>query len=208
MASKLIFLRIFLFCNRMEIKILKLTSKIHTALVLLLYLVVSQLAFGQDVSDGNPFSETFSIHEYDAGPSNRSITQNDQGLLFFGNNFGLIKYDGVYWEALTLSVKEGVAANSVFYDKGKVYAGSQREFGYFESNSIGQYVYVSLSSRLNEDQKNSFREVWKIWKINERIVFYSYVNLFHLLPHLTTKSILLIITQPYFRLTGKNSKRK
>lgn len=162
----------------MELQIFKVSLKFYHIVLLLPCLVTGQITFGQSLTEGNPFYENFSIKDYYAGPSNRSITQNDQGLLFFGNNFGLIKYDGTQWEVLPLSVKEGVAANSVFYADERIYAGSQREFGYFESNEIGQLEYKSLSARLDEEGKNSFREVWKIWKINKSIVFYSYERIF------------------------------
>ncbi|MEL7148764.1 MAG: hypothetical protein AAFO69_20485, partial [Bacteroidota bacterium] len=110
--------------------------KLRTVTFILLVVLQWHEAPAKQATIGDPFFETFSINDYSAGPTNRSITQNEQGVLFFANNFGVVKYDGVEWELIPVDVREGLSATSVLYHQGKIYTGSQREFGYFDKNSI------------------------------------------------------------------------
>ena len=145
---------------------------------LLFFLLPWQVLLAQDSGKGDPFYETFSINDYAAGPTNRSITQNEEGVLFFANNFGVIKYDGVEWELILVEVREGLSATAVFHHQDRLYIGSQREFGYYEKDKIGQLIYHSLTPLLTDANRSDFREVWKIWNIGEKVIFYTHDLLF------------------------------
>ena len=39
----------------------------------------------------------YSVNEYKAGNQNWAVTQDKSGLLYFGNNRGLLQFDGIRW---------------------------------------------------------------------------------------------------------------
>ncbi len=130
--------------------------------------------FGQTEYIGTPFIETYDISQYNSGPVNRCINQDANGIIYFGNSYGLLKYDGVHWE--TFSIKSGFSVYSIFLEKERIYIGSQFEFGYFENNELGKLEYYSLSEKLTENYL--FSNVVDVMKIDELIYFFSYEYLF------------------------------
>ena len=51
-------------------------------------------------TNGLPPLKVFSPKEYEASRQSWSILQDDRGILFFGNNEGLLTYDGSNWELI------------------------------------------------------------------------------------------------------------
>lgn len=118
----------------------------------------------------------YSVNEYKAGNQNWAVTQDKAGLLYFGNNRGLLQFDGVRWTLYTLP--NHIAVRSVYAaDDGKIYVGSFEEFGYFERDATHRLVYHSLKERVkNYHFFND--EIWTIhaWKGN--IYFQSFSSFF------------------------------
>lgn len=51
---------------------------------------------GQIKDMGLPFINNYNKNTYKASNQNWSIAQNDKGFLYFGNNDGLLEFDGSY----------------------------------------------------------------------------------------------------------------
>src|SRR5215218_6648533 len=82
-----------------------------------------------DTERGLPFVTNYFAKVYQAAAQNWAIIQDDRGVMYFGNNTGLLEYDGVKWRTLTQS------ANSIVRSLGKdqngrVYFGGYSNFGY------------------------------------------------------------------------------
>lgn len=114
--------------------------------------------------------------DYNGGLQNWSITQDDKGVMHFGNNSGMLSYDGYNW---TLSrLPDGSIVRSVLADGNRVYVGSYEDFGYFEPTATGQYAYTSLWKRIGRYQPHN-DEIWKILKTsNGHIIFQSFCSWF------------------------------
>lgn len=80
--------------------------------------------------------------------------------MYFGNNSGLLRYDGSRWKLFPLPASGIVRAVYVASD-GRIYVGSFEEFGYFEENDLNLLEYHSL-----KDQVKGFNfhndEIWTI----------------------------------------------
>jgi DNA-binding CsgD family transcriptional regulator len=124
---------------------------------------------------GLPFINNYSREDYDAGTQNWSITQDDQGIMYFANNKGILSYNGSKWDIFPL--RNNSIVRTVFSDNNKIYAGGNNEFGYFEKDEKGNFVYFSLSSELDSNYKN-IDEIWRIFAIDDKIVFQSYFYIF------------------------------
>lgn len=89
----------------------------------------------------------FNKKDYNAGNQNWSVAQDSQGLIYFGNNVGLLRFDGSGFTLFKLPNNQVV--RSVYIDKSdRIYVSSFREFGYFEKDKFGELVYSSLSNDL------------------------------------------------------------
>jgi ligand-binding sensor domain-containing protein/DNA-binding CsgD family transcriptional regulator len=154
-----------------------LTKVVPYCLFLVLSLQVLYLpAIAQFRLAGLPFVRNFHTGEYKAGIQNKSIAQDKRGLLYIANNFGLLEYDGNEWK--TYASGQGTKIRSVAIDtRGRVYVGSQDDFGYFFPNSSGKLTYTSLSDSLPA-QYRDVNEIWKVHIDNQKVYFSSFEHVF------------------------------
>src|SRR5688572_5857117 len=123
--------------------------------VLLVFLVLLPpgLAIGQSDLGGQPFIRIFPTVDYNAGIQNWSITQDKRGIIYVANNFGLLEFDGEQWQLHP--VGNGTKVRSVAIDsRGRIFVGSQNEFGYFFPDGQGRLRYVSLADSLDPKYRN------------------------------------------------------
>ncbi len=117
-----------------------------------------------------PIISHYSSLDYHNGLQNWSCSQDAAGTMFFGNNDGILAYNGYSWQSAMLPSRGIVRA--VFADGNRVYAGGYTDFGYFERDSFGMLRYHSLWPR-NYRAHND--EVWNIVKDGHgRIWFQSF----------------------------------
>src|SRR5262245_56688949 len=99
-------------------------------LLVLVVLIVPFAAFSapkEDREAGLPYLRNYSPKEYAAQDQNWAIVQDRSGLIYIGNNDGVLIYDGVHWR--TLKVPNGSAVRSLDVDPaGTVYVGARGEF--------------------------------------------------------------------------------
>ncbi len=121
---------------------------------------------------GLPFVRNFSSEDYGAGIQNYAITQDARGILYVGNNLGLLEYDGSRWKKYPVS--NSTKVRSVVVDaRGRIFVGAQNEFGYFFPSESGELIYTSLIDQLNTEDRN-FGEVWKIFNTSGGIYFLTF----------------------------------
>jgi len=118
----------------------------------------------------------FSPKTYNALEQNFAITQDQRGIMYFGNNQGVLEYDGVSWRLI--QVGTGPLVRSLNIDKsGRIYVGSFNEFGYLAPDSIGMLKFHSLSEKLDTAYQN-FNQVWNTHVTSMGIIFQSNDYLF------------------------------
>lgn len=112
--------------------------------------------------------EYFNRRDYNAGTQNWSISQADNGLMYFANNDGIIEYDGTSWRLLP-KVANSITRAVLAHDD-RVYVGANGAFGYYESDSLKNFRYYSLNERYNLTNVGDF---WKIFAFDGKIIFQS-----------------------------------
>jgi serine phosphatase RsbU (regulator of sigma subunit)/ligand-binding sensor domain-containing protein len=118
---------------------------------------------------GKPFIRNYSPKEYNASTQNWSVTQDKRGLIYVGNNQGVLEYDGKEWRLIPVLNKSIVRSLSID-ENGIIYVGAVGEFGYLVSDDKGKLHYESLSSRLNEEDK-AFADVWQTLASKDYVYF-------------------------------------
>ena len=96
--------------------------------------------------------------------------------MYFGNNEGLLAYDGEHWQLHKLP--QSIVARAVAADgKGRVYVGGFAEFGYWSYNKEGRFAYTSLIPLVPESV--SLRnEIWKIYVDGSKVYFQSFSTIY------------------------------
>lgn len=106
-----------------------------------------------------PIISHYSPLDYRMGLQNWACTQDSRGTMYFGNNDGILAYDGYSWHTAKLPSRGIVRA--LLADGERVYAGGYTDFGYFRRDSIGTLRYHSLWPK---NYKTHDDEVWNIVK--------------------------------------------
>ncbi len=133
---------------------------------------------GQDpLFMGNYFFKNYSKGEYNAHSQNWDIHQDSTtGIIYIGNNQGLLSFDGTRWQTYPLPSRLPVRA-VVSDNSGKIYVGGYEEFGFFEVEKTGALAYVSLSDSLPQKIANN-EEIWQITIQNNVVLFQSFTTIY------------------------------
>ena len=116
-----------------------------------------------------PYINNFTPKQYTYHNQNWSIEQDIRGVIYFGNNNGLMYFNGNTWDLI--DDERIKAVRSIAKDQlGGIYIGSVSEFGYVHPNQEGKFVYVSLSSKYPNETKN-ISDVWSTLIIDDCIYF-------------------------------------
>jgi len=115
--------------------------------------------------------------QYRGGLQNWEAAQDTHGIMYFGNNEGLLTFNGRYWNIYPLP--NATVVRSIAIDAhNRVYVGGQDELGYFETDSIGILRYHSLV-HLIPPQERQFADVWDIAIMDSHIFFRTNTKLLH-----------------------------
>lgn len=143
-------------------------------------LLISFLLFVQFVGATpipfSPIVRNYTVSDYGAGAQNWAVAQDKRGVMYFGNNKGLLEFDGSNWTLYELPTK-GVVRSVYIADDGKIFVGSYEEFGFFESTLEGGLVYHSLKSLVKGYAFHN-DEFWTIRQNKGKIIFQSFSSLF------------------------------
>lgn len=108
---------------------------------------------------------------YHAGTQNWAIQQDPDGVLYVGNNKGLLEFDGATWRLHPLPNRT-IVRSLAFGQDGRLYLGSQNDLGYMEFAGNSQRIYHSLVNLIPEKFRN-FEDVWKIIPVGDALFFCS-----------------------------------
>lgn len=124
----------------------------------LLLALASLAAAGPPSEQGLPWIQNFSPREYRAQPQNWAFIQDRRGVIYAGNNDGVLEFDGVRWRLIPTANRTCVRSLALD-ETGRIWVGAQGEFGYLRPEAGGDLAFVSLVNRL-EPRHQTFNDVW------------------------------------------------
>jgi len=139
----------------------------------LFFLILSFGSYGQEFT---PIVTQFTKKDYNASNQNWSVAQAKDGIIYFGNNQGLLQFDGSIWEICKMPENKLVRSLKIGSDD-RIYVGSFEEFGFFKKDNFGKLHYTSLSSGLTKYPMQN-DEIWNILEWNGTIIFQSFTSYF------------------------------
>ncbi len=122
------------------------------------------------------YYEHFKPHNYQHYPQNWAIVQDKRGVIYVANKDGVLEYDGARWQLIETTKKTVVRSLAVDND-GKVYVGTNGDFGYLAPDSVGTLVFVSLLEAVPPEERD-FSDVWGTHATSEGLYFQAKKRLF------------------------------
>lgn len=147
--------------------------------ILLLCIVRGSLLPGQAhiVCRSQPFVFNYTKSQYGGATQNWSVAQDRQGILYFGNTYGLLEYNGADWHLHT--DPEIRIVRTTFADRdGRIYTGSHEEFGYWQRDAYGSLYYTSISQGIPDQSEIKNTTVWRIFRSGEYLFLHSFSRIF------------------------------
>ena len=147
------------------------------AIVVLLFIFFIQGLIAQEL----PPVQNYSIIDYEAGNQNWSITQGEDKHLFFGNNNGLLEFNGALWNLYPSP--NGTIIRAIFEKDDLIYSGCYMELGFWKRNEFGSLEYTSLLDKLSkpliEDEhfwNITSRDEWVLFQSLDRLYIYNTID--------------------------------
>src|SRR5579863_6384589 len=98
--------------------------------------------------------------DYGASPENWAVAQDRRGILYFGNDDGVLEFDGTSWRLIR--VANGSWVRSLAVDsRGTVYVGGKGDFGLLQPDRTGTMSFVSLLDKIPAADRQ-FSDVWRV----------------------------------------------
>jgi serine phosphatase RsbU (regulator of sigma subunit) len=144
----------------------------------LLFLVAILFSFAvraQNTRECGQFKvRNYSAKEYNLVPQNFAITQDFRGIFYFGNNSGILEYDGKTWNTI-FTPNTGPVRSLSRSLNGRIYVGGTGELGYLSPDSAGKMTFRSLLPYIPENERN-FAEIWKTYATPKGRVYFQASN--------------------------------
>lgn len=136
-------------------------------------LVVGNVAVAAS-ENGLPLLKNYKPKAYNAGTQNWAIVQDQRGILYVGNNVGVLEFDGVQWQTIQTSNQSVVRSLAVGPD-GRIFVGAKGDLGYIDP-AIGPH-FVSWTDRIPEQYRN-FSDIRQTFVTPAGVMFVSRRDVF------------------------------
>ena len=111
-----------------------------TLLTLSLWLITAAATAQKYTEMGSQNIINYTPKEYNAQLTNWAIVQDKRGVMYFGNQQGLLEFDGSTW-LLYLVPNKSVVRSLANSESGKIYAGANGDLGFFQPDSSGKMIF-------------------------------------------------------------------
>jgi len=120
----------------------------------------------------NAFVNNYKKDLFGRGAKTWNIQIYDENRIYFGNQNGVLEYNGNSWKLFPVEKQTDVRAIYISKNNNKIYAGGDGEFGYFEPDEKGELRYTKLSEPLITDY-NLSGGYWGVFESDNLIYYVS-----------------------------------
>lgn len=169
---------------------------------IIIFIVFSVILTTYPSYANNPNIINFKRTDYKAGNKNWSVSEDERGLMYVGNDLGLLEFDGIDW-VLNTDTRTDLIRTVYAASYNQVFTGGFEEFGVWNRDVKGNLVYASLSDSL-PSQSMYNDDIWRILESNDKVYFQSFKDIYvydkkkvYKLPHWRN---ILLLTKVYEEL--------
>jgi len=128
------------------------------------------------VESGLPLLKNFKPKDYAGGTQNWALVQDKDGLMYVGNNVGVLQYDGVHWQTIPVA-NQSVVRSLALGNDGRVYVGAKGDLGYIDKHAAGGPAFVSWRERIPAAYRN-FQDIRQTFVTEQGVLFVARSYLF------------------------------
>lgn len=128
---------------------------------------------------GLPQQRYYASEEYGGDAQNWAIVQDSLGKLYFGNNAGVLEYDGVNWRLI--QTPTGLVRALAIDKENRIFVGGINDLGFLSPDRSGTLQFVSLKKYIPKEE-SSFGDIWTVWTTDKGIYFQSFSHIFYFIP--------------------------
>jgi len=178
----------------------------YILLILTSVLSIHFTSYSQGIASDSLLVRNFSSAEFKVASFNFDVSLDENGVVYFANENGVLQYDGSFWKIIPIRNFAGINCLKMSLD-GRMYVGGENEFGYLERDSIGVFEYHSLRVQLPDTLE--INQVWNVVFRDNSIYFQSYRGIFKFdgesVRHIDIKDgwIFTINNEPYVSVFTK-----
>src|SRR5687767_411293 len=148
--------------------------------VSVLFLFPLSSAFGAALPGGMPLTARYTVADYPAAPANLAVIGDPRGMVWAGNNDGLLRFAGGRWELIGLPGRSPARAMAIGPD-GALYVGGYDRIGRVEELPNGEVAYVDLYSRFGLTREHAaLGNVWDVLSTPDAVWFRAERRMFRL----------------------------
>jgi serine phosphatase RsbU (regulator of sigma subunit)/ligand-binding sensor domain-containing protein len=155
-------------------------------------LIIFIQIFGQNSKTPvlNKYITNYSEKDYGAfNAQNWSVCQDSNGLMYFGNSYNVLTYNGTQWKNIPIKGQANYVISLFPSSNNRVFWGSTGDLGVIETDIRGKKNSRSLASKLPELDRY-FSEVWRTYQLGNEIVFFTQESIFLYNPEKDTFRII------------------
>jgi signal transduction histidine kinase/CheY-like chemotaxis protein len=130
---------------------------------------------------GLPLLKNYKPNEYNAGTQNWAIVQDQRGILYVGNNVGVLEFDGVNWQTIQTANQSVVRSLAVGPD-GRIFVGAKGDLGYIDPTITTGNRFISWTDRIPEPYRD-FSDIRQTFVTTEGVLFVSRRDVFLINEH-------------------------
>lgn len=151
----------------------------HLPSVFILLALPVSVNWAQSQPDwGHPFVKHYTRSDHHGDAPNWSVVQDQRGLIYAGNSWGVLEYDGATWRLIEVPEGLSTVVRDLYVDsQNTVFVGAEGAFGYLTPNAIGSLYFQSLVDRVPAHQR-AFRDIWRVCGTSMDIYFQADAYLF------------------------------
>ncbi len=125
---------------------------------------------------GKPFITLYPSIRTGGHNSNWAFVQDNRGVMYIGNGYGIQEFDGSSWRLIRIS--NGSFVRSFAKDSsGCIFVGSATELGYLDADNNGNMQYISLFDQIPTEDRG-FNYIWSTHATREGIYFQARERIF------------------------------
>jgi signal transduction histidine kinase/CheY-like chemotaxis protein/ligand-binding sensor domain-containing protein len=125
---------------------------------------------------GLPLLKNFKPKDYNAGTQNWAMLQDSDGLIYAGNNVGVLEFDGVHWRVIATTNQSVVRSLALGHD-GRIYVGAKGDLGYINKARPQGAQFVSWRDRIPAAYRN-FQDIRQTFVTEQGVLFVARSYLF------------------------------
>nr|WP_319400863.1 triple tyrosine motif-containing protein [uncultured Carboxylicivirga sp.] len=140
------------------------------SIILAVLLCIYGHLWADDFNSGIPFITHYTEKDHHVSNKNHCIVQDQRGVLYFANDYGILEFDGNDWQIIQVPSNRSNVQSLALDANNRLYVGAQGDFGYIDYNKPYGLIFNSLLDKISAEFRN-FGDIVNTFVLEDKVVF-------------------------------------